>query len=190
LDYEEVSQTAEGDTTVVILRVTATYNFGDSMTYNFQNFVLDIRTPRGGIDPFPIYLLTGTAQPFETGSVTVGSGSRHAEFTLTFRFSTIQSSYGGSIHFAYYELVYNSNAVSPSTPERTLAPNSTESPIPTATATSSPVPIGNPFGVDLEQTVIVVLVILVAVLLATTVVVLLYYKKSKCLSQETQTRSI
>jgi len=128
LDYNEVSQTTEGSETVVVLHVTATYNFGDPVTYDYQNFDLQIRTSRGGLEPYPIYLLTGTAKPSEFGSVTVGNSNPHASFTLTFRFSTIQHSFGGEIHFAYYELVYNSDGVSPST-------TPTPTPIPTLTAT-------------------------------------------------------
>ena len=131
LDYDEVSQTTQGDETVVTLRVRATYNFGETTTYNYQNFVLDIRTSRGGLEPFPIYMLTGTAKPLETGSVTVGSNNRIADFTLTFRFSTIQNSFGGAIHFAFYELVYNSNAVSTATPQPTQSPPPMQSPSPT-----------------------------------------------------------
>jgi hypothetical protein len=136
LDYDEVSQTTQGSETVVTLRVMATYNFGDTTTYDFKNFVLDIRTSRGGLEPYPIYLLTGTANPLESGSVTVGSNNRIADFTLTFRFSTIQNSFGGPIHFAFYELVYNSNAVSTITSEQT--PKPTPTPIQITTPTPSP----------------------------------------------------
>jgi hypothetical protein len=77
----------------------------------------------------------------------------HAYFTLTFRFSTIQSSFGGSIHFAFYELVYNSNAVSPSTPEPTLQPNPTGTfnPMPTSTPDSSIPPSSSPTAVPTAQ---------------------------------------
>ncbi len=133
LDYDEVSQTTQGSETVVTLRITATYNFGDTITYNYQSFDLDIRTPRGGLEPFPIYLLTQTVKPMETGSVTVGSNNRVEVFVLTFRFSTIQSSFGGEIPFAYYELVYNSNTFYTATPQPTPSPIPTESPSPTVT---------------------------------------------------------
>jgi hypothetical protein len=130
LDYAEISKTTEGNDTVVVLRITATYNFGDTIIYDYPNFVLDIQTSRGGLEPYPIYLLTGTAKPLQTGSVTVDSNNRIADFTLTFRFSTIQNSFGGPIHFAYYELVYNSNAVSTSTLEPTPSLTPTQFPSP------------------------------------------------------------
>ncbi|MCW4000010.1 MAG: hypothetical protein NWE93_07210 [Candidatus Bathyarchaeota archaeon] len=174
LDYEEVSQATDGDETVVTLRVTASYNFGETVTYNFGDFVLDIRSARGGIeDTFHVYLLTGTAQPLETGSVTVGATNPHAEFTLTFRFSTIQSSYGGPTHFAYYELVYKANAASPA-PQPTTPSTPTDSP----TTTPSPVSGDHPVALDFEQTAIVVFAIVVA-LLTLAVVVLLNRRKTR-----------
>ncbi len=139
LDYSEVSQTTEDSDTVVVLRITATYNFGEPMTYDYQNFVLQIRTPRGGLEPFPIYYLTDSVKASEIGSTTVDSNNPHADFTLTFRFSTIQSSFGGQIHFAYYELVYNSDGVSQST-----TPTPTPSPTPTATPPISYSPTATP----------------------------------------------
>lgn len=179
LDYEELSRTTEGEETVVTLQVTATYNFGEAMTYDYQNFVLEIRTSRGGLEPFPIYLLTGTAKPFETGSVTVGSSNTYATFTLTFRFSTIQNSFGGAIPFAY-ELVYNSNTISSSTPEPTIFPSASPTPIASSIATSTETPTstpnqiwGNPsvFGLDFNW-LEVALVVAVGVVVALLVVVI------------------
>ena len=190
-DYQEISQTTEGTETVVTLQVTATYNFGDAITYDYQNFVLNIRTPRGGLEPYPMYLLTGTAKPFQTGSVTIGSSNTHATFTLTFRFSTIQSSFGGDIHFAFYELVYNSNTISPSTPQPTISP----SPIPTAQPTTTPsqTPTSTPnqteagstvFGFDFDWLEVAVFVIVGVVVALLVVVVVLQGKRIRVLEMK------
>jgi len=116
LNYSEVSRTSEGVDTILVLAVTAEYNFGQAVTINFQDFTLDIAVERGG--PPPIQpgseIYEGTAKPLETGNVTLDSNSRQNSFQLTFEFSTLQDNLYGQTPFTGYELVYSGSTTTAS----------------------------------------------------------------------------
>jgi hypothetical protein len=125
LDYNEISRASDGDDTILVLTVNARYNFGDAVTLNYQDFVLWILTVRGGLAPLNLMMHTGDARPIETGSVTIGSISAKVDFTLTFRFLTIQNNFDGPHEFTSYELVYNANSATSSSPTPTPEPEPT-----------------------------------------------------------------
>jgi hypothetical protein len=130
LDYSEISRASEGNNTRLVLAVTATYNFGGPVTIVFQSFTLNIAVERGGPPPFiqpGDFWYTGTANPLETGTVTLDSNNSEESFQLTFVFSTLQPNTEGQTPFTNYQLVYSGSTT-------------TASPSPTPTATSSPVP--------------------------------------------------
>ena len=131
LSYGEVSRETVNDDTQVVLAVNAYYNFGDSVTLDFQDFVLNIITNiTHGIPPVVFEEHSGNARPIETGIVTVGSTNRDANFSLTFQFHTMQDTFYGEIkEFTSYEVVYTGN----------LYPSSTSaSPTPTPTVPEFP----------------------------------------------------
>jgi hypothetical protein len=124
LDYNQVSVDEGTENTTLVLAVKLTYNFGESVTLNYQDFILNIFRQRGGLAPPDMLLHSSNAKPFETGSVSVSSGNREADFELTFSFQTMQPGFEGPVKFSSYQLVYNGNVTiytspnpSPTVPE-------------------------------------------------------------------------
>jgi hypothetical protein len=107
LDYSEVSRATVGSDTRLVLAINAKYNFGDAVTISFDEFLLNVLTERGGLEPFPIMMHTDDARPLETGNVIIGDTNRGANFQLTFSFPTIQYNINGQAPFATYQLVYD-----------------------------------------------------------------------------------
>lgn len=123
LDYSEISRATEGSNTRLVLAVDATYNFGEQITINFQDFTLNIAVERGGPPPIQAgdYIFTGTAKPIETGSITIDSSDSEAAFQLTFVFSSLQNNAHGQTPFTNYELVYSGSTTTTSpTPSPTV----------------------------------------------------------------------
>ena len=116
LDYSEVSRAIEGVDTRLVLTVNATYNFGEPVTINFQNFTLNIAVERGGPPPIQPgdFIYTGTAKSIETGSVTIDSNSNADSFQLTFVFSTLQNNTEGQTPFTNYQLLYSGSTTTAS----------------------------------------------------------------------------
>jgi hypothetical protein len=121
LGYNEVSRQTIGDDTKILLEVNAQYNFGNAVTLNYQNFNLTIITnATHGIPPVTFREQTGIAKPLETGSVTIDSTNRAANFSLTFQFQTKRETfYGDILDFTGYDVTYTENtnslnSVSPS----------------------------------------------------------------------------
>jgi len=126
LDYSQVSINEGAETTTVVLAVKATYNFGESVTLHYQDFLLNIFRPRGGVPSGADMMLhTADASPAETRSVTLSHDNREANLRLTFSFTTMQSGFEGPIKYSSYQLVYNEDLAtatpepSPSVPELT-----------------------------------------------------------------------
>lgn len=109
LNYSEISRASEGVDTRLVLAVNAKYNFGEVITINFQDFILNIAVERGGPPPIQAgdYIFTGTAKPIETRSITIDSSNSEADFQLTFVFSTLQNNAHGQTPFTNYELVHS-----------------------------------------------------------------------------------
>jgi hypothetical protein len=108
VNYSEYRResTADGVTTTVVVSINVEYQ-GEAVTLDYSGFYLSILTSRGGLEPYPIYLESSQAYPFESGSITVGGDHVQASFKLTFRFSTLQqTSMGGILPFHGYELRY------------------------------------------------------------------------------------
>ena len=116
LDYSEVSRTNEGVDTRLVLSVNASYNFGQALTINFQDFTLNIAVERGGPPPIQPgdFIYTGTAKPIETGNVTIDSNNREDVFQLTFEFSTLQNNAHGQTPFTNYQLAYSGSTTTAS----------------------------------------------------------------------------
>jgi|GEM_PF-6885385 len=107
-NYSEYRRESTGDgaTTTVVVSIDVQYQ-GEALTLDYSRFYLAIMTSRGGLEPYPIYLESSKAYPFESGFVTVGGDHSQASFKLTFRFSTLQqTSVGGIMPFHGYELRY------------------------------------------------------------------------------------
>jgi hypothetical protein len=121
LDYNQVSINEGNETTIVVLSVDVKYNFGENVTLNYQDFLLNIFRERGGVPlgNFSWLLHTHDAIPVEIGSVTVGNSNREAYFELTFSFSTMQSGFEGPVKYDSYQLVYNGNVYTESNPSPT-----------------------------------------------------------------------
>jgi hypothetical protein len=108
VNYSEYRResSADGATTTVVVSIDVQYQ-GEAVTLEYSRFHLSILTSRGGLEPYPIYLESSQAHPFESGSITVGESQSQASFRLTFRFSTLQqTSMGGITAFHGYELRY------------------------------------------------------------------------------------
>jgi len=115
MDYSEISRTSEGENTRLVLAVNASYNFGEPVTINFQDFTLNIAVERGGpLAGQPENLFTGTAKPNETGKIILDESNSELAFQLTFVFSTLQNNAHGQTPFTIYELVYSGSTTGPS----------------------------------------------------------------------------
>jgi hypothetical protein len=118
LSYSEISREITVDDTQLVLAVNTHYNFGDSVTLDFQDFVLNIITNiTHGIPPMVFEEHTGDARPKETGNINIGSANREANFSLTFQFHTMRNTfYGETKQFTSYEVVFTGNINPSSTP--------------------------------------------------------------------------
>lgn len=87
--------------TEVVVSVNLQYGSGDSVTINYNKFILSIQAPRSEI----IQQQVEVAYPLEAGSVTVGDGNRSVDLQLTFRFPTTYTTFTGLYHFNNYYLV-------------------------------------------------------------------------------------
>jgi hypothetical protein len=137
LSYNEVSNTTIGNFTKIVLTVNAQYNFGNPVTLNYQDFVLDVLTIHGALPPVG-WLLTDSVGPFEAGNVTLDNSSRVADFQLTFEFPTMQHSVDGPYPFGKYELEYNGDITSLSAPSASPSPSPSPTPSPTIKPTIEP----------------------------------------------------
>jgi len=134
LNYSEVNMTSQGSNTILVLVVTAQYNFGGAVTLNYTDFTLNIFTVRGGLAPPAMMMNTGNAKPAQIGVVTLNSENRKANFELTFTFATMQENFDGPHVFSSYQLTYTGSATSTS-PTPTSTPTPTPTPTPMSTAT-------------------------------------------------------
>jgi hypothetical protein len=175
LSYSEVSRDTVGDDTRIVLAVNAQYNFGDSVTFNYQDFVLNIFRPRGGVPiAAKILLHTSDANPQESGSITIGSTNPEADFTLTFIFSTMQEGFEGPVEFSSYQLVYNSN-----TESVTPSVASVASPTPTEPPTTTPSLTPANISLSMNQTSLVALGIGIAAAAIVACVGLIIYSRKR-----------
>lgn len=102
VNYSEASRrTIEDNMTEVIVSIHLQYGSGDSVTINYNKFILSIQAPRSEI----IQQKVAEAYPLEAGSVTVSHGNGVADFQLTFRFATTYTTFTGLYHFTDYYLV-------------------------------------------------------------------------------------
>jgi hypothetical protein len=117
LSYSEARRETASDDTRIVLSVNAQYNFGDSVTLDFQDFVLQIITnTTQGLAPVVFEEHSGDARPIETGNITIGNTNIEATFSLTFQFRTMQNTfYGKTKEFSSYEVVYTGNVYPSST---------------------------------------------------------------------------
>ena len=150
LDYNQVSIDEGNETTVVVLGVNVRYNFGEEVTLDYQDFLLNIFRERGGVPlgNFSWLLHTHDAIPVEVGSVTVGDNNREAYFELTFSFSTMQSGFEGPVKYDSYQLVYNGDIYTESTLKPTPAETVNPSQNPQTTLTKPISGAGIVFGVE------------------------------------------
>lgn len=108
LTYSEASRQTIGDNiTQVAISIHLQYNSGDSVTLNYNEFFLSVQAPRSEI----INQKVDDVFPIETGSVTVGSNNRTADFQLTFKFATTYTTFTGLHHFSTYYLVVDGYSI-------------------------------------------------------------------------------
>jgi hypothetical protein len=107
ITYNELSRETLGIDTEIVLSVNLTHNSGSSVTLYDNQFILNILTLRGGINPPGMSEITDQVKPMENGNVTVGSAHSKANFLLTFEFPTMQENLNGPYPFNSYQLTYN-----------------------------------------------------------------------------------
>lgn len=128
IEYDEAGRTTEGANTILSLSVSVKYNFGNASIFSFQDFVLNVFTDIShGIPPTLMHEHSRDVRPTETGSITVGSTNKKADFQLIFIFPTIQTTfYQEKLHFTSYELTYTGSLPISSLPPQTpITPNPT-----------------------------------------------------------------
>ena len=102
ITYSETSRRTIGNNmTKVIVSIHLQYGSGDSVTINYNKFILSIQAPRNEI----IQQKAAEAHPLKADSVTVNNGNRNADFQLTDRFATTYTTSTGLYHFTNYYLV-------------------------------------------------------------------------------------
>jgi hypothetical protein len=178
LTYSEVNRwtTNEGKDTTIVLDVKAQYNFGGSVTLNYQNLVLGIIVQYiRGLEPTPFTDISSDVRPIEKGTVTINSTNTEADFQLTYMFPTRQPlAYvsDGTAEFSSYQLTYTGDiAISTAPPQSTSIP--TQNPV----LTANPTPVGS--GFQLDQTSLVAIGLGIAEIILVVVVLLVYLKKIK-----------
>ncbi len=109
--YSEQSRTTIGSNTKIVLLVNVTLTDGESASLDFSDFILRVYVPRGGVpSPAPLEMQYTSAQPKESGSITIESGvSKKVSFPLTFEFPTMGKNFDdNTVHFSSYQLEYKS----------------------------------------------------------------------------------
>ena len=109
ITYDELSRTAVGSNTRVVLSLSATLISGGSVTLDYSRFALSAFVVRGGLLPANIGMKYTEVNPQGTGTVTVDSNNPMSIFQLTFEFASQGKNFEDYLRpFSYYELCYSS----------------------------------------------------------------------------------
>ena len=109
ISYDELSRTAVGSNTRVVLSLSANLISGGSVTLEYSRFALSAFVVRGGVLPANIGMKYTEVNPQGTGTVTVSTDNPTSTFQLTFEFASEGRNFDDYLRpFSYYELGYSS----------------------------------------------------------------------------------
>jgi hypothetical protein len=114
LSYTELSRETIGNDTRIVVTIKAQYNWGESVTINYQGFNLRVFIVQGGL-ALNMMINSDNVRPNEEGQVTINSSNSTANFQLSFEFPSMQYNSDGPVPFSQfgsYDIQYEGTTIS------------------------------------------------------------------------------